>query len=335
MSDVSKDELKKIPLVNIRESAVALREVDRESEKYKELVQSIRIKGILNPISVRPIENPNKDDKTQLYSICDGLHRTTGARDAGLTEIPALIKDMTDAEVEEAQIMANIHRIETTPAQYTEQLVRMINRNPHLTLPEIASRLGKSITWLSDRLSLMKLIDKAKELLDAGLIKVTNAVALSKLDPSLQPDWLDRAQTLPQTEFIPAVETAKKVWRQAIIQGRAGQVPTFVHTPVLRKASEIKLAFENPAPIAAELIALEQPTSLAEAFLLGLKFAMRSDKKSIEEQRIKWQAEQDDKARKAKEAKEQRDKKRAEALGSNTLVPITPVNVPAPELAKV
>src|SRR3954469_21290947 len=100
--------LANIPLSRIRENPVALRPVDKTSEEYKGLVDSVRRNGILNPISVREVPNPDPNDKEPLYSVVDGLHRFTAAGDAGLESIPAQIVTKTDADVLEAQIVANI-----------------------------------------------------------------------------------------------------------------------------------------------------------------------------------------------------------------------------------
>src|SRR5262245_37817198 len=117
-----------IPLDKIRENAVALRQVDRESEAYICLVDSVRNRGILNPILVREITNPESGET--LYGLVDGLHRWNAAIDAGLKEIPVQIIDMNQAEVEEAQIIGNVHKIETRPIEYTRQLERLMARQP-------------------------------------------------------------------------------------------------------------------------------------------------------------------------------------------------------------
>lgn len=99
--------LKSIPLNNIKENPNALRTVDRTTEEYLGLVDSIRKNGILNAVLVREMQNPV--DQSVFYGLIDGLHRFTAAKDAGLTEIPAQVKSMEDAAVLEAQILANIH----------------------------------------------------------------------------------------------------------------------------------------------------------------------------------------------------------------------------------
>lgn len=100
-------ELKSIPLVHIRENPNALREVNRSTEGYQGLVDSIQKNGVLNAILVRECVDPNT--KTTFYGLIDGLHRFNAAKDAGLTEIPAQVRSMDDADVLEAQVLANVH----------------------------------------------------------------------------------------------------------------------------------------------------------------------------------------------------------------------------------
>lgn len=101
--------LKSIPLSLIRENPVALRNVNRKGEGYLGLVDSVRKDGVLNAIVVREIKDPTNGNV--VYGLVDGLHRFSAASDAGLTEIPAQVKDMDDAAVLEAQLIANVHKI--------------------------------------------------------------------------------------------------------------------------------------------------------------------------------------------------------------------------------
>jgi len=303
-----------IPLANIRENPVALRPVDKTDSKYLELVDSVKVQGILNPFSVREINNPDPNGP-QLYSVCDGLHRYTAACDAGLEQVPVMIVSKSDADVEEAQIVANIHKIDTKPAQYSKQLNRIVLRNPELTLTELSRRLSLSLTMLSERLTLVKLKETIQSKVDEGLIKLTNAVALAKLPVELQDDFVERAMTQSPVEFAPAVHNAVKQYRDAI---RAGKDPNAaqVFTPVqlLQPLSAIKEAFSNSKPLAQELIALAQPKTPEDIFALGIAWCLRSDPKSVAAQKSKWEAEQADKVAKKAAAKAERDAKRAAAI---------------------
>ena len=94
------ENLKNIPISEIKENPVALRTVKKDSQAYAELVDSIRNVGILNPITVRTVSDPATG--TSYYVLVDGLHRFSGAQDAGLTEIPAHVLSIAEGDVLEA-----------------------------------------------------------------------------------------------------------------------------------------------------------------------------------------------------------------------------------------
>src|SRR4051812_12468570 len=109
---------KSISLSLIRENAQALRPVDKTTLEYKELVDSIVKHGVMNPISVREVKDPNTG--AIFYGLVDGLHRYNGAMDAGLTEINAQVGDVDEANLLEAQIIGNLHKVETKAIQFSK-----------------------------------------------------------------------------------------------------------------------------------------------------------------------------------------------------------------------
>ena len=156
-------------------------EVNKECEEYVGLVDSIRQVGVMNPITVREVRDPETGQK--YYSLVDGLHRYNAAQDAGLEEIPVHVLTLDEVQVLEAQLMANIHKVETRPVEYSKQLGRILAHNPLMTAAELSVKLGKSPTWVGQRLNLIKLDEKIQALVDDGTINLTNAIAMSKLPP--------------------------------------------------------------------------------------------------------------------------------------------------------
>lgn len=308
---MSQTQLLHIPLANIRENPVALRPVDKTGEKYLQLVDSIKQHGVLNPINVREIDKA--PDGTQLYSVCDGLHRFTASNDAGCPTIPAQVINKSDAEVEEAQIIANFHKVETKPAEYSKQLNRIVLRNPDLTMSELAGRLNMSPQQLSERMSLVKLTENIQKLVDEGSIKLTNAVALAKLPVEMQPDFVERAMTQSPAEFVPAANAALKKHREDLRAGRDPSGPSFEATPLLQKLGDIKAAAADYKSLAQELIAAAQPKTPEDIFGLALAWTLRMDPISIAKSKQKWDAEQEEKKRKKEEAAKERAAKKEEA----------------------
>lgn len=305
---MSKPVVAVIPIGEIRENPVALRTVNRESESYIGLRDAIRKVGILNAINVRLREDEATDET--YYELVDGLHRYTCALDVGLTDIPVTIVSLDDAQTLEAQIMANVHKIETKPIQYTKQLLRVMAGNPTMTLADMATKISKSSTWVSQRLNLLKLDPAIQSLVDDGKITVSNAVQLAKLPPEEQKNYVDQAITMGAEEFSPLVLGRAKELKDAARQGRKAEVAEFVASPQLRKVSELTGELETSS-IGPELCSQFADTAIS-GFALGVAWALKVDPISID---VRKAADSERKAALSEEKKKRaadRAKKKAE-----------------------
>lgn len=271
-------QLREIPLSKIRENPVALRTVNRESEEYLGLVESIRRNGVLNSISVR--ETVDLDTKEKLYGLVDGLHRFTASKDAGRETIPAQVMDYDDAQTLEVQVIANVHKVETRPVEYSKQLMQILTANPTLTVTELATRLSKSAQWLSDRLGLSKLSEDIGKLVDEDKLPLVNAYALSKLPLEEQPNFLERAMTMTPGEFLPTTNARVKEIRDAKRQGRNANPAEFVPVAHLRKIGEMKDELNN-GTVSKVLVTKHNVKNPADAFALGVAWALHMDPDSI------------------------------------------------------
>ncbi len=299
----------KILLSQIRESKVALRPVNRNTEEYLGLVESIKKLGVLNAITVRKLVDP--DTKEEYYSLVDGLHRYTASVDAGKTDIEASILDLNESDTLVAQIAGNIHKIETRPAEYSKQLVRILGLNPMMTMTELASQVGKSVQWLSQRLSLIDLPEAVGKLVDEGKIVLTNAYALAKLkEPAEIENFLERAMTLEPEVFLGQVNTRAKELREARRQGREARAEEFVPQPHLQKVGDIKGELDSLSNLNQILKSkgFSDPTHL-EVAKETIKWVLHLDDQSVEKARARFEADQKAKA----ENKAKRERERAEA----------------------
>ncbi len=296
-----------VKISEIRENPVALRTVNRENEDYLGLVASMQQRGFMGAITVR--KNKDTESGEEFYELVDGLHRFCAAKDAGLSEINIDIVSLDDDLVLEAQIMANIHNIETRPAEYTQQLKRILARNPLMTEAELATKLGKSTTWIQSRLSLTK-IDNEEiiTLINEGKIGLANAYALAKLPTDEQAAFVDRAMTQPPDEFVPAVNTRVKEIRDAKRKGADASKAEFQPVAHMRKMKDVKLELENPeiGPALIKAGAIKKPV---DAFSLAVQWILHLDPQSVEIQK----AEYEERAKKKEEAKKAAAVKRAKA----------------------
>lgn len=276
--------LKHIPLKQIRENPVALRGVNRTDVNYIQLVDSIKDVGILNPILVREVKDATTGEI--FYGIIEGLHRYTGSLDAGKETIPAQVRSMNDAEVEEAQIIGNIHKIETKPVEYSKALQRLMGRNPLTTFSEMAQKLHRSDSWLKERLGLTKLNKMVGELVDSGKINLSNAYVMAKLPDDEQAAFIDRAMQMNPQEFGGTVQARKKELDTARRQGRTAAPEGFVAVARARKTAEIKSELDNPV-VGPQLVREVGVKTAEEGFALGLQYAVHLDPRSIETAKAK------------------------------------------------
>ncbi len=302
-------ELLVIPMSQVRENPVALRSVNRESEAFLGLRDSISEKGILNPIGVRRKVDTVDGVDVEYFEVVDGLHRYTAACEAGLTEIPVSVLALNDAAVLEAQIMANVHKIDTKPIEYTNQMNRILGSNPTMTISEMAQRLSKSPSWVSQRLGLLKLVESIQELVDEGRIKVSNAIALCRLPADEQVNFVDQAMSMTPEEFVPTVQARAKELRQAAAEGRKAEPASFKPTPRSRKLSDLKDEYDS-LDFGKSLDV--HSLSPVDAYKLGIAFAISLDPVSVAAQQSVYDERKraTDDAKKARAA--ERAKKKAE-----------------------
>lgn len=289
--------MRNIPIAQIEESKVALRDVDKDSEQFKDLVQSIAERGVLNPINVRP--HPTEEGK---FILIDGLQRFTASGEAGLTEIPAQILEIDEADVLETQIEANLQKVETKPIQYTKQLQRIMSRHPERTLEEQATRLHKSVGWLNDRLSLTKLTPEIQKMVEEGDIKLSNAYAMTRLPEEEQPDWVEKAMTTPPDQFVPqALQRVKDIRAEKRGQKVAATGPA----PRLRKLGDIKAEFSRTEKLAAN--ATGDDKKYLDGYLACFQWCLQVDATS----QAAWEEEQAKKAAEKEAKKKEREEKKA------------------------
>jgi ParB/RepB/Spo0J family partition protein len=308
MSTQVENQLLNINLGEIREPDEALRACDRTTEKYLGLVDSIKLQGVLNAISVREIKDPETGDI--VYGLVDGLQRYTAAKDAGRETIPAQVVCLDDAEILEAQIIANVHKIETRPIEYSKALVKVLQENPLMTRSELAAKLAKTSAWISERMGLLKLNDQIQALVDSGDIGLSNAYALAKLPEEEQNDFADRALGMAPTNFASTVAARAKEIRDAKREGRAAGPAEFSPVPMLKSRKDLENEIDSQT--AAEvLVAQVGITDPVDAFTLALSWALTLDPTGVEFQKARDDERKAENERRKEINKVERTKKRA------------------------
>jgi ParB family chromosome partitioning protein len=138
-----------------------------------DLVQSIRDKGVLEPILVRPRPgaeeaegNSDEGPSGILYRIISGERRYRAAQEAGLYEVPAIEMDVTDQEALEIALIENLQRKDLTPFEEAEGY-RMLAEAHRYTHEEIAEAVGKSRTVITESLSLLQMPPRVRDTVQA------------------------------------------------------------------------------------------------------------------------------------------------------------------------
>lgn len=298
------------PVEKIRINKESLREVDPKNPQFIELVDNVKVKGVLLPIRVTKGIDP--ETKEEFFGLIDGLQRLSAAKLAGLTTVPAYIVEAEEVDVLYEQIMTNAIGVDTKPAEFAKQIHKLMALNPMLTVASLALKFGKSDAWLKQVLNLTKLTPEAASLVDEGVINVSSAAALSLLPTEEQNDWLEKAQTLTHSEFVPMVKAHKKALDEARRKGKAAADAVFEAQPHLQKIGDIKTEVDTQA-VAAALIASERITTPEAAFKMALQWVLHLDPMSVADAKVAWEEQRKTAEAKRAKANEEREEKKLQA----------------------
>ncbi len=140
---------------------------DISLEKLEELAQSIKIKGVLQPILVR-----NTDGKTKKYELVAGERRLRASKIAGFDRVPALVKEVNDEDMLEIALIENIQRDNLNPIEESLAYKNLLQEHGY-TQDDLAKRIGKTRSTIANAIRLLQLpesiqSDVAEEKMSAG-----------------------------------------------------------------------------------------------------------------------------------------------------------------------
>jgi len=167
--------------------------------KIEELAQSIREKGIIQPVLVRPGENDT-------FELIAGERRLRAATLAGLGEIPAIVRRVADSDVLEMAIVENVQREDLNAIDEAKAYHRL-SLEFGFNIEQISKKVGKDQSTISNILRLLKLPEKVQDFLNRELITVGHAKAiLSLIDPESQIQFchkiIEKGLSVRQAEFL-------------------------------------------------------------------------------------------------------------------------------------
>ncbi len=141
-------------------------------EAINDLVESIKEKGVLQPLLVR-----KSADKEGMYEIIAGERRWRASKQAGLTEVPVIEKEFTDVETLEVALIENLQRQDLSALEEAEGYQRLIDEFEH-TQEKLATVVGKSRSHVANTLRLLTLPSEIKELVEKDKLSAGHARAL-------------------------------------------------------------------------------------------------------------------------------------------------------------
>ena len=172
VKETPKDEIVEIPLNELMSNPYQPRKVFDE-EALRELSLSIKEHGVFQPIIVKK--------SVKGYNIIAGERRAKASELAGLTKIPAIIRDFTDDEMMQVALLENLQR-EDLSAIEEAKAYKSIIESLRLTQDELAKKLGKSRSHITNMLGLLRLPLSVQDMVLYGKISMGHARVLSKLE---------------------------------------------------------------------------------------------------------------------------------------------------------
>ena len=168
--------LRHLPLDRIKPGPYQPRSVF-DPESLKELADSIRAQGVIQPIMVRPLDGE--------FEIIAGERRWRAAQQAGIEEIPVIVRDVDDEVAVALALVENIQRENLNPLEEAAALKRLVG-DFQLTHQEAAEAVGRSRSTVSNLLRLLELSEDVREMVDARHLEMGHARALLSLSHALQ-----------------------------------------------------------------------------------------------------------------------------------------------------
>lgn len=160
-----------------------------DQEKLQELAESIKEKGVLQPILVRPIPRyvlPRENSRVIDYELVAGERRLRAAKIAGLTEIPAVVREMDDQEMFELMLIENLHREDLHPLEEAEGYEALLKKYNYKTADEIAAKTGKSKGYIYGRLKLCELTPENRGRFYEDKFSASVALLIARIPANLQ-----------------------------------------------------------------------------------------------------------------------------------------------------
>ena len=167
-----KEEIVEIDISELRPNPYQPRK-EFDPEKLTELAVSIKEHGIIQPIIVKK--------SVKGYEIIAGERRYRASKLAGLDKVPAIVRPFTDEQMAEISLLENIQRENLNPMEEALAYKQLLEKS-HMTHENLSTKVGKSRSYITNVIGLLRLPSEVQELVSKGKISMGHARALSKLE---------------------------------------------------------------------------------------------------------------------------------------------------------
>ncbi|MBO4480477.1 MAG: ParB/RepB/Spo0J family partition protein [Alphaproteobacteria bacterium] len=188
--------VRQIPLVQIGINPDQPRKTFVQAD-LEDLAASIREKGVLTPILLRPVKG-----RAYSYEIVAGERRFRASKMAGLNEIPAFVKNLADDNAMEIALIENVQRENLNPIEESAGYVNLMNKCKY-TLQDVARLIGKSESYIRNSIRLNGLPASVKKMVEQGELSASHAraIAVAENPEQLAQEILTKKMTVAETEM--------------------------------------------------------------------------------------------------------------------------------------
>lgn len=172
LTETPKEEITNVKISELRSNPYQPRQVFKK-EALQELADSIKEHGVFQPIIIKK--------SIKGYEIIAGERRVKASQMAGLEEIPAIIRDFTDEDMMEIALLENLQRENLNPIEESRAYKKLIE-TLNITQEELAKKLGKSRSYITNMIGLQTLPDSIQDLISDNKMSMGHARVLSKLE---------------------------------------------------------------------------------------------------------------------------------------------------------
>ena len=246
LDSADENDVKEINLSEIRSNPYQPRKTFND-EALHELAESIKNYGVFQPIIVKK--------SIKGYDLIAGERRVRASKLAGLDKIPAIIKDFSDDMMREIALLENLQRENLTAIELAWAYKGIID-SLHITQDELANKLGKSRSSITNVLGLLRLPTKVQDMILDGKISMGHARELSKLDDNelilkYAKEIVDKGLSVREVELMVKMDEVRKknpinrIHKDNEYKYVEKELREFFGTKVRVKDKKIEISFEN------------------------------------------------------------------------------------------